>query len=88
MSHTLLLHVSAPLQERMTRVADAYGWGQQEATIHLINHGLSACEAEMAARLDASDAAVLHGAIAALEQLPDDPGFALIGRAPSAVDTS
>ena len=86
MNPTVLLDIAPVLQERIARVAVANGWGQQQATIQLIERGLSACEAALAARLDESDASVLQGAIAALQGIPDDPGFSLIGRATAAVD--
>ena len=81
MNHAVLLDIDPVLQERIARVAAAHGWGQQHATIHLIEHGLFACETALAARFDESDASVLKGAIAALQDIPDDPGFSLIGRA-------
>ena len=80
MSETVLLDIDAVLLERVRRLASAKGWGQQEAMIHLLEHGLFACEVEVAARLDDTDAVALQAAIAALEQIDNDPGFALIGR--------
>lgn len=80
MSDTVLLDIDAVLLERVRRLASAKGWGQQEAMIHLLEHGLFACEAEVVARLDDTDADALQAAIAALEQIDNDPGFALIGR--------
>lgn len=81
MTHTVLLDISQVLLERIHRVAAALGWGQQEAMVHLLEHGLFACESDLAARFDASDAQILEAAIAALQEIPDDPGFSLIGRA-------
>lgn len=80
MIHTVLLDVGPVLLERIQRVAAAHGWGQQDAMIHLIEHGLFVCETDLAARFDATDAQVLEAAIAALQQIPNDPGFSLIGR--------
>ena len=45
------------------------------------NPSLAAAAHDLAARLDESDAKALQAAIAALQDIPDDPGFALIGRA-------
>lgn len=93
MSETVLLDIEIVLLERVRRLAATKGWGQQEAMIHLLEHGLFACEVEVAARLDDTDAVALQAAIAALEQIDDDPGFALIGRTepsadnPATVDT-
>ncbi|HUH91035.1 MAG TPA: hypothetical protein VLZ76_10325 [Lysobacter sp.] len=80
MNETVLLDMDAVLLERVRRLAGAKGWGQQEAMIHLLEHGLFACEVEVAARLDDTDAVALQAAIAALEQIDSDPGFSLIGR--------
>lgn len=81
MIHTMLLDIDPVLLERIGRVATAHGWGQQVAMVHLIEHGLFACEADLTARFDDTDAKVLRDAIAALQDIPDDPGFSLIGRA-------
>ncbi|HEY5612909.1 MAG TPA: hypothetical protein VIK70_04890 [Lysobacter sp.] len=81
MTHTLLLDIDPVLLERIQRVATAHGWGQQHAMIHLLEHGLFACEADLKARFDEADSQVLLAAIAALQDIPDDPGFSLIGRA-------
>ena len=81
MTHTVLLDISPVLLERIHRVATGLGWGQQDALIHLLEHGLFACESALAARFDDTDARILAAAIAALQEIPDDPGFSLIGRA-------
>lgn len=81
MTETVLLDMAPLLAERVRRFAAAKGWGQQQALVHLLENGLFACEAELAARFDDSDARALQEAIAALEQIQDDPGFSLIGRA-------
>ena len=81
MMHTVLLDIDPVLLERIQRIATAHGWGQQDAMIHLLEYGLFACEADLTARFDESDAKVLQAAIAALQEIPDDPGFSLIGRA-------
>lgn len=81
MINTVLIDIDEVLLERIGRLAAAHGWGQQHAMVHLIEHGLFACEADLSARFDESDAKVLQAAIAALQDIPDDPGFSLIGRA-------
>lgn len=86
MTTTVLIDIDETLLERIQRVATAHGWGQQDAITHLIEHGLFACESELAARFDDSDAKALQAAIAALQDVPDDPGFSLIGRADAAAD--
>ena len=81
MTHTVLLDIDPLLLDRIQRLAAAHGWGQQDAMVHLLEHGLFACEASLQARFDDADAQVLQAAIVALQEIPDDPGFSLIGRA-------
>ncbi len=84
MSDIVLRNIDQVLMERIGRIADANGWELQGALMHLLEHGLFACETEMAARLSSSDADALKAAIAALEKIPDDGGFSLIGKAGAA----
>ena len=86
----IILHDIDPLLlDRIKRIANGRSWPLQEALLHLLEHGLFAVEAEMAARFNDSDANALRAAIAALEGIPSDPGFSLIGRMdrPSDVQT-
>ncbi|MGH8085983.1 MAG: hypothetical protein ACREPV_12005 [Lysobacter sp.] len=80
MTESIVLNIDPLLLVRIRRMATAKGWSEQQALAHLLEHGLFACEAELAARFDDSDADALQAAIAALEQIQDDPGFANIGR--------
>lgn len=81
MSETLLLDIDPVLLERVKRLATVRSWGLQKAIAHLLEHGLFACEAEVAVpQMDDTDAGALQAAIDALEQLDSDPGFSLIGR--------
>lgn len=78
----IILHNLDPvLSDRLRRVAEARGWSLQRTALHLIETGLFAVEAEMAGRFETHDSDALQQAIAALEGIPSDPGFALIGRA-------
>lgn len=81
MSETLQIQLDTVLLERVRRVAQARGWSEAVAIHHLIEHGLFAVEPRGEPRLDDLDANILQSAIAALEGIPDDPGFSLIGRA-------
>lgn len=77
----IILHDIDPLLlDRIKRIAATRSWPLQEALMHLLEHGLFACEAEMAARFSETDASALQAAINALEGIPSDPGFSLIGR--------
>ncbi|MFC3552381.1 hypothetical protein ACFOLC_15350 [Lysobacter cavernae] len=77
----IILHDLAPvLLDRIKRVATTRGWSLQETLMHLLEHGLFACEAELVGRFSDTDADALQAAISALEGVPSDPGFSLIGR--------
>lgn len=80
MTNSVLLDIDTLLLDRIGRVAKVRGWSQQEALCHLIEHGLFGIEAELAANFNDTDAMALQAAIAALQEVPDDPGFSLIGR--------
>ncbi len=85
----IVLHDIDPvLADRIQRISDAHGWSMPETLLRLLEQGLDTCEGDAALRLKDNEADVLHAAIAALEQVPDDPGFSLIGRAeaPTPVD--
>ena len=81
MGETLQIQLDAVLLERIRRVAQLRGWSESLAIRHLVEHGLFAIEPRGEAGLDDADANILQSAIAALEGIPDDPGFSLIGRA-------
>ena len=86
MTDIVLHDIDPVLAERIRRVAEARNWSPDEALMHLLEHGLFACETEMAARFSDTDASALKAAIMALESVPSDPGYSLIGRAPRPVD--
>lgn len=81
MTDIVLRDIDALLADRIRRVAEANGWALQDALMHLLEHGLFACEGELSGKLSDTDAKALKAAIAALEQVPNDSGFAMIGRA-------
>ncbi|MDH5832739.1 hypothetical protein [Luteimonas kalidii] len=68
------------LVDRIKRVAEARGWSLPMAMQYLLEQGLHVYEGDGSVRLDLSEADVLQAAIAALEQVPSDPGYAAIGR--------
>lgn len=79
MTDIVLRDIDPVLAERIRRIGDARGWSLPETLLQLLEHGLNACEGDGAVRFDGKEASVLEAAIAALEQVPNDPGFALIG---------
>ena len=79
MPDLILRDIQPALIDRVRRVADARGTSLQEALLELLDRGL-ACGDDRRGRLDDNDARALQEAIAALENVPSDPGFALIGR--------
>ena len=81
MTDIILRDVDAVLADRIRRIGDAHGWSAADTLLHLLEHGLHACEGDAKGRLDSAERDVLGSAIQAMEQVPDDPGFALIGRA-------
>ena len=81
MTDIVLRDIDPALQARIERVARARGWDVPGALARLLETGLESVEAALAPDLDGREADVLVGAIAAMERMPDDPGFALIGRA-------
>lgn len=80
MTDIVLKDADPVLVDRIRRVADARGWTMPRALQYLLEQGLHVYEGDGAVRFDNSEADVLQAAIAALEQVPDDPGYAAIGR--------
>lgn len=79
MTDIVLRDIDPVLAERIRRIGEARGWSAPDTLLRLLEHGLDACEGDGAVRFDGKEASVLEAAIAAMEQVPDDPGFALIG---------
>ena len=81
MTDIVLKDADPVLVDRIKRVADARGWTLPRALQSLLEQGLHVYEGDGSVRLDNSEADALQAAIAAMEQVPDDPGYAAIGRA-------
>lgn len=90
MTDLVLRDIDPALAERIRKVAQTNGWNVHETILHLIERGLYASEGG-ALRFDGSESDVMQSVIAALETVPNDPGFSLIGRIgdtpPKAVET-
>ena len=80
MTDIVLKDADPILVDRIRRVADARGWTVSRALQHLLEQGLHVVEGDGSVRFDNAEADVLQAAIAALEQVPNDPGYAAIGR--------
>lgn len=84
MPDLILRDIEPALLARVRRLADARGTTLEQVLLELLDRGL-ACSGESDDGLDDAAARVLQEAIAALESVPSDPGFALIGRAAAAM---
>ena len=80
MTDLILRDIEPTLLDRLKRLAIARGGNLEDALRLLVDRGL-ACSNDSEDELDDNHARVLQAAIAALESVPSDPGFALIGRA-------
>jgi hypothetical protein len=85
MTDIILRDIDQALAERIKRLADARGWNIHDTLLTLLGKGLYACECGEQVHLDDAEARALQWAIAALEQVPDDAGFGLIGRVDDAL---
>ncbi len=81
MGDIVLKDIDPVLTERIRNASRARGWGVPETLQWLLEKGLDMFEQGQGVSLDEGQSGALEAAIAALEQIPDDPGYALIGRA-------
>jgi hypothetical protein len=86
MTEIVLRDIDPVLADRIRRIADARRWDLPRTLQHLLEQGLYAVEADMNVRFSDTDSDALRAAIAALEEVPNDPGFSLIGRVEPAAD--
>ena len=80
MTEIMLRDVDDVLLDRIDRVARRSGWDLSTTLMHLLEQGLHAYEGNGELHFEGGEAAVLQAALDALNDVPDDPGFALIGR--------
>ncbi len=85
MTDLVLRDIHPRLAARIRKVAEANGWTLHDTILHLLERGLYASEGG-ALRFDSRESDVLQSAVAALEAVPNDPGFSLIGRVAGADD--
>ena len=80
MTEIMLKDVDDVLLDRIGRIARRCGWDMSTALMHLLEQGLDAYEGNGELHFEGGEADVLQAAFEALSDVPDDPGFALIGR--------
>lgn len=84
MTDLVLRDINPDLNDRIRMLADIQGRSVHEVMGEVLAHGVHACEVRLRKQLDLKEETALKHAIAALEQVPDDAGFGLIGRVPEA----
>ncbi|MCD9028048.1 hypothetical protein LDO26_07485 [Luteimonas sp. BDR2-5] len=82
MSELVLRDIDPELLAGIERVAGIHGWSQSRTVRVLLERGLHALLGDDARELAPAESDVLRAAISAMEDVPDDAGFAMIGRNP------
>src|SRR3546814_15461866 len=80
MNEIVLHDIDQVLVDRIKRVADTRGWTLPRTLLHLLEQGLHVYEGDGSVHFDNSENDVLAAALAALQDIPDDGGFALLGK--------
>lgn len=88
MTDIVLRDIDPVLADRIRRIGEAHGWSPSGTLLRLLEYGLRAWEGDSTVLLAENEDGVLQAAIAAMEQVPSDPGFALIGRAAPLLETT
>lgn len=83
MTEIVLKNADEVLLDRIGRIASRCGWDLSTALMRLLEQGLHVYEEDAEAHFESTEADVLRAAFDALNDVPDDPGFALIGRTAS-----
>lgn len=83
MTDIVLHDIDQVLSDRIKRVAEARGWTVPRTLLHLLEQGLHVYEGDGRTHFDNSEDEVLKAALSALEGIPDDAGFAMIGKLPA-----
>jgi plasmid stability protein len=80
MTDLVLRDLPPGLAARIRKLAELQGRSVHEVMAEVLEAGVHACEVKLRKQLDLEEETALKHAIAALEQVPDDAGFGLIGR--------
>lgn len=84
MADIMLSDIDETLIDRIGRIAARSGWDMSSAIVHLLEKGLAAYDRSGEVRFEGGEAEALQAALEALASVPDDPGFAMIGRTATA----
>ncbi|MGY0560640.1 hypothetical protein ACW7G2_07970 [Luteimonas sp. A277] len=79
MTEVVFRNADETLLDRIERIARRRGWDMSKALTYVLERGLHACEGSDGA-FEGGEAEALQAALEALGNIPDDPGFAMIGR--------
>ena len=80
MTDLVLRDIDPDLASRIRKLAELQGRSMHEVMDEVLAAGVHACEGKLRKQLEQEEEAALKQASAALEQVPDDAGFGLIGR--------
>ncbi|HIY71498.1 MAG TPA: hypothetical protein H9827_08510 [Candidatus Luteimonas excrementigallinarum] len=80
MRDRLLEDIDNVLLERVQRLARRRGWDPAIGLEQVLERGLRSLEAGDGMHFESREAEALQAALEAMGNIPDDPGFAMIGR--------
>lgn len=80
MTDIALINADQALLDRIGKIARHHGWDSSRALRHVLERGLEASEGSVGVQFENGEAEALQAALEALGKIPDDPGFAMIGR--------
>ncbi len=86
MTDIVLKDVDAMLAERIKRLADKRGWTVPKTLLHLLEQGLNMFEDGGNLRFETTEEDALQAAIAAMEAVANDAGYARIGKVDPGAD--
>lgn len=81
MTDIVLRDIDPVLAGRIRKLADQRGWDTHRVLLELLEQGLLHFESNRIARFSDGEDTAFREMLSALEQVPDSPGFGLIGQA-------
>ncbi len=82
MTDIVLRDIDPVLAGRIRKLSELRGWDAHRTLLELIEHGLLHFESNRIARFSQGEDQAFREMMNALEQVPDSPGFGLIGQLP------